>query len=1089
MRPLQLKLLGQFECSLGKDERIALPMRKADVLLAYLAIAPGLRHPRERLINLLWSDRSDEQARNSLRQCLSAIKKSLGDAADLILLVDRTTVCLKAELIEVDAHEFERLATEGDYESLATAASLYLGEFLEGISIRDAACQEWLDSERSRFNRQFIEILTNLAETQLVTHDFSHAIKSAERLVEQDPLGESGWRMLMRSYFEAGDRSHALQAFKRCQQALRNELDVDPENATVELRDQIAGGDAPKPQPSTPAVKNLPAEPGGNDHSIAVLPFDNLSGDPEQEYFSDGITESIILNLSLFPDLSVKSRNSSFAFKQQIKSIGEISQELEVDYIVEGSIRKADKRIRITVQLIEAASGNQVWGKRYDADVADLFQLEEDLSRTIATTVTGRIESDLQRIAITKGAAHLESYDLLLGGMYHLRQFSGPGMLIAIDKLNQCLEVDPNNVRAHALLYYCHSMNWMERWVEDYEPSLELAGNHARKAISLGPEVATSQIAYGEYLIICRENDQAAKHIEKALAINPNDADALATKSLNLTALGRYEEALQISELGCRLDHYHHWCDWSLAESQFFCGQYEESLHTIAISKNAPGFIRLYTIGANIKLGRKDQARHALQEFLEQARNDMLAMPRNRAEWLQYTISNAPYQDTGINEQFIEYMVEAGLEENMAPQSAASDTSDQPSILVLPFSNLSGDPEQEYFSDGITASLILSLGLFNGMNIKSQNSSFAFKNSSSSSAEIAEALDADFLIEGSMRKSGSKIRLSVQLVESASDTQIWGKQYNAELEDILELEQRLSQTIAATISGRIGHKLQQSAAHKPAKNLQSYDYLLRGLYHFGKFTAMDLEIARQEIGKCLEIDPDNSTAHTNMGMIHDVEILEGWTKDQTDSEKLANHHLEKAVQLDPDNALAHSYLAEQHIRLGDYDRSEFHADKAIELNPTASEGYTAKADLLGFCRRIEEAIPYADQCLYLDPHSVGSGWVAGDIYRKAGQFDKAIKTFRSISHPPVSIHALVAISFIGLSLPDEARKEMKRYQKLAKQQMSNYPQSEDEWRSLWRTYSSFQYDDDFDNMFEQLKQAGLCEDLIGAGDDKPSIVN
>ena len=363
MRPLELNLLGQFECSLGDDERVALPTRKIEVLLAYLAMAPGLRHPRERLINLLWSDRGEEQARNSLRQALSALRKALGDSADLILQIDRSTVSVKAELIEIDVHEFERLALEGDYESLATAADLYQGEFLEGVSIRDPACQEWLDGERARFRRQFIEILTNLTETQLFSHDFRHAIHSAERLVKQDPLNESGWRLLMRSYADHGDRSHALQAFKRCRQVLGDELEVEPEAATLELRAQIAGGEPvsrlkpeSRPGPAAPAKNQSNAE-----HSIAVLPFDNLSGDPEQEYFSDGITESIILNLSLFPGLNVKSRNASFAFKQQIKSLGEISQELGVDYIVEGSIRKSAERVRATVQLIEAASGDQNW--------------------------------------------------------------------------------------------------------------------------------------------------------------------------------------------------------------------------------------------------------------------------------------------------------------------------------------------------------------------------------------------------------------------------------------------------------------------------------------------------------------------------------------------------------------------------------------------------------------------------------------------------------------------------------------------------------------------------------------------------------
>lgn len=240
MSKLELILLGQFECLLPSGMRISLTTRKAEVLLAYLALSPGLRHPRERLISLLWSDRGEEQARNSLRQCLSTIRKSLGNVADMVLLIDRTTVSLVPELVEIDVHEFEHLATEGDYESLSTAADLYLGEFLEGISIRDTACQAWLDSERGRFKRQFIEILSNLTETQLFSHDYSHAIQSGERLVKQNPLGEPGWRLLMRAYSESGDRSQALQAYQRCRLILHSELEIEPETATLELRDRVA---------------------------------------------------------------------------------------------------------------------------------------------------------------------------------------------------------------------------------------------------------------------------------------------------------------------------------------------------------------------------------------------------------------------------------------------------------------------------------------------------------------------------------------------------------------------------------------------------------------------------------------------------------------------------------------------------------------------------------------------------------------------------------------------------------------------------------------------------------------------------------
>ena len=1499
MSKLQLILLGRFECLLSSGTRISLSMRKAEVLLAYLALTPGLRHPRERLINLLWSDRGEEQARNSLRQCLSAIRKSLGDMADLALQVDRSTVSLQPGLIEVDVLEFERLADIGDYESLTTAADLYQGEFLEGIAIRDAACQEWLDNERSRFKRQFIEILLNLAETQLVSHDFGHAIKSAERLVKQDPLGESGWRLLMRSYFENGDRAHALQAFKRCQQALREELEVDPETATIELRDQIAGGETKPASTPIPTTTNSTAGPSSpTDHSIAVLPFDNLSGDPEQEYFSDGITDSIILNLSLFPGLQVKSRNSSFAFKQQIKSLGEISQELEVDYIVEGSIRKSADRIRITVQLIEAASGNQVWGKRYDAEIDNLFDLEEDLSRSIAATVTGQIESDLQRIAVAKGAAGQESYDLLLSGVYHAVRFNRQDTIIGIEKLNQCLAQDPDNVRAHVHLYNCHSMNYLERWVEDFRASFALAAAHIQKALELDPQSALVQAYYAEYLIFNGEEEKALKHINKALEINPSDPDAMTIMALYLELQGDFEVALEMAERSYRLDPYHPWVEWELAVSRYFCGQYEATLETIenartspsftrifsvsaniklgrtdaakealqaflrecrenmlsmpatldewtcylrdnylfkdtnnnedvvqcllaagledeiaprsrvnrgetnsvavlpfdnlsgdtaqeyfsdgitesiilnlslfpelsvksrnssfafkqqikslgeiskelevdyivegsvrktdervrvtvqlveaqrgnqlwgkrydaeienlfdleeelsraiaatvtgqieselrriAITKgaadqkaydlllagsyhanksnpadyliaidkfdqclaldpanalahanlydchdmsvmdrwtdniekskklasehinkavsldpesslvkiryadflifqhryddaeiqlqavleknpnnseaiavrainlssrgkpeaaleqaelalkldpyhgwarwikseslffcgryddcldtiantgNAPGFIQVYNIAANVMLDRMDMARNALDNFLQFCRENMLAMPQTIDEWREYFRDNAPFADPAINDHIIDCLIKSGLEEHLPDAGKTGDTGILPAVVVLPFENISGDPEQEYFSDGITTSLILSLGLYKDLAIKSKNSSFAFRNSGKSSEDIASALKTDYLVEGTIRKSSGKVRISVQLIESKSGNQVWGKQYDAELENIFELEQELSQTIAATISGRIGHTLQQYAARKPAKNLQSYDYLLRGLYRMGKFTAPDLKNAKKDIGKCLEIDPDNAAAHFTMGEIHFVEALENWTSDPKKSGELAGQHLARAIELEPDNASAHAYMADFLNWKGDFVQSEFHADKAIELNPTASEGYFVKADFFRLTGRAEQGVPYADKSLQLDPHSIGAGWSAGGVYLAAGLYDKAIKTFRSMPHAPASIQAQIAAGFAGLGLPEEARKEMKHYQRLAREQLPSYPKNEQEWRAYWSDYTAFQNNSDFDEIFDLLKNAGLCEDLLDNVDEMPSI--
>jgi TolB-like protein/Tfp pilus assembly protein PilF len=253
------------------------------------------------------------------------------------------------------------------------------------------------------------------------------------------------------------------------------------------------------------------------------------------------------------------------------------------------------------------------------------------------------------------------------------------------------------------------------------------------------------------------------------------------------------------------------------------------------------------------------------------------------------------------------------------------------------------------------------------------------------------------------------------------------------------------------------------------------------------FTAADTVIAREQILKCIEFDPDNALAHTNLAVAYDVELLENWASDRKSIENLASEHFRIALQLDPDDALTHAYLAEHLIFLGDFEKAEFHADRAMELNPTASEGYVAKADLLGYSRRADEAINYADQCLQLDPHSVGAGWVAGDVYRNAGQYRKAIKTFRSIAHPPPSIYGLIAVCFANLELLDEARVEMKLYQKLAKQQMPKYPNDTEEWRQIWGQSAHYLFREDFNAFFNQLLLAGLSDDLVETDPDLPSI--
>jgi len=297
--------------------------------------------------------------------------------------------------------------------------------------------------------------------------------------------------------------------------------------------------------------------------------------------------------------------------------------------------------------------------------IQNLFDLEEQLSRAIAATVTGQIDTDLQRIAINQGAAHQDSYFLLLGGIYHCYKFTRLDMNIAIEKLNQCLENDPNNVRAHATLFVCYLLNYLQRWVVDHQASFEQAGVHISRALSLDPGNGYVQALYAEYLIFCRQSSKAVGHANKALQINPNDSHAVTMKAFALEMLGEYQQAVELAELGHQLDPYIPWADWNLAECQIFSGQYEKALETITNSKNDPELLKMYYIVANIKLGRKELARKALREFVQECRSSMVSMPTTLAEWLQYSMSFTPFEDSSLNEDIINCLKLAGLAEEL----------------------------------------------------------------------------------------------------------------------------------------------------------------------------------------------------------------------------------------------------------------------------------------------------------------------------------------------------------------------------------------------------------------------------------------
>ncbi len=277
-------------------------------------------------------------------------------------------------LLRVDVAAFLKSGQTDEIEALREAARLYRGELLADFGSRDEGFEGWLSIERAQLRQEAIRILEKLAWLE----SGNERLAVAQKLVSLDPLREASQRLLMHSQFSLGERGLALKQFDDLKILLRDELGVEPAVETQQLASQIAEGTATQSGSSEPLSATRSDKP-----VVAVLPFSNMSGDPEQDYFADGMTEDIITDLSRFSGISVIARNTVFAYKGKTPNVREVCHRLTARAVLEGSIRKSGQRVRITAQLSDGVSGTHLWADRYDRELTDIFALQDEIARTI----------------------------------------------------------------------------------------------------------------------------------------------------------------------------------------------------------------------------------------------------------------------------------------------------------------------------------------------------------------------------------------------------------------------------------------------------------------------------------------------------------------------------------------------------------------------------------------------------------------------------------------------------------------------------------------------------------------------------------
>jgi adenylate cyclase len=719
--------------------------------------------------------------------------------------------------------------------------------------------------------------------------------------------------------------------------------------------------------------------------SIVVLPFTNLSGDPAQDYFADGITENLTTDLSRIRNSFVIARNTAFTYKGRNVDAKQIGKELGVRYVLEGSVQRGQNRVRVNAQLIDAETGAHLWADRFDEDVADLFKLQDEVVARLANTLgIELIKAEAEKAARSKNP---DAVDLTMRGWALARtsQQTKEKNEAARALFEQALKIDPDNADALSgdAYTYLVERGYGINPETDYDAKIL---NPTDRAIALAPDAGWAYYVKCVYLYYSHRADKAIDVADAGLAINPNFPLWGVRGGANLFD-GRFEQAKSDIQQAIRLSPHDPLLGIAtkyLGDAELGLGHFDAAIEDYhkAIDLGMHQVWPYASLTAAYALADKmDEAKSALAE----ARR---LEPKLTVKWITPLAPPVP--------NLLEGLRKAGLPEEAPVEPAHL------SIVVLPFTNLSNDPGQDYFADGIIENLTTDLSRIPNSFVIARNTAFTYKGKSVDAKEIGKELGVRYVLEGSVQRDQNRVRVNAQLVDAETGAHLWADRFEEDVADLFKLQDE----VVARLGNALGFELVKAEAEKSARsqNPDAIDLAMRGWaamwqsYPEPPKEKRDSHYAALALfDQALKADPNDADALAGEAFTYMALYTFGEAATETNLDGKIIDQADRAIALAPDNMRAYAaksfYLADT----GRANEALRAADAGLAIDPNNAPLLDARTLAEIVLERFEQAKSDAQQAMRLsprDPETPNRLINLGMAELGLGHFDVAIDEFQ-----------------------------------------------------------------------------------------------